>query len=505
MYVDLRKPGIQILLKKNVGRTAVSGSVPISGRYAGTGGVQDITHFLSEHGSVRVTKSVRTGAGGFSIIFPDHIDRGILDTIYALIEPMDTIEIYMAGNAYEYVGAGLPIMMRGFVSKIQRQRGMSADGKPTRAVVVSGQDYGKILQILQTYNLPFGISVDAAVTNFPFFARYGFSNKPMTVESFLQVVLDKIVNPYLAIMRQNPDGSANTQSPLLPLSLDCQNQGDQVSPFGVGGWNQGTMESLIKQFTDVGAWNECYIEDRIDAPYLVFRPNPYMDASTGAYIFSDLSTAPAIIQIDDSHIVTMSQERSDENVGNYYWVESPRFLYNHGSVALAVAFQSGQAGGINTVVVDNYGNCNPALYGTRKLEEMTQMAGGPELYNGMGLNGVALPKAKSAALDWITARREALIALNKDNVVFEIGSMRVKGNELIRAGTYVELSEGSSSANAASLVSQYYIGDVTHDYQPFGNYFTTGQFSRGTGFIERAQRAASQFSPYYAEQVRSGS
>lgn len=39
MYVDLRKPGIQILLKKNVGRTAVSSSVPISGRYAGAGGV----------------------------------------------------------------------------------------------------------------------------------------------------------------------------------------------------------------------------------------------------------------------------------------------------------------------------------------------------------------------------------------------------------------------------------------------------------------------------------
>ena len=502
MQIDLRKPGIQILLKKNVGRTAVAGTAAVSDRYAGTGSVQDITHFLGEHGSVRVKKSVRGGAGAFSIIFPDHIDRGILDSVYALIEPMDTIEIYMAGDAYQYVGAGLPVMMRGFVSRIQRQRGMSADGKPARSVVVSGQDYGKILQILQTYNLPFGLSVDAAVTNFPLFARYGFSNTPMTVKEFLQTVLDKIVNPYLAVMRENPDGSANTQSPLLPLTLDCQNSGDQVSPFGVGGWNQGTMENLIRQFTDIGAWNECFIEDRTDGPYLVYRPNPYMDASTGAFIFNDVA-APAIIQIDDSHVVTMSQERSDENIGNYYWVESPRFLYNHGSVASAMAFQSSQQGGIDTVVVSNYGNCNPKLYGTRKLEEQTQMAGGPELYNGMGLNGIALPQAKSASLDWITARREALIAMNKDNVVFEIGSMRVKGNELIRAGTYVQLSEGVNSANASSLVSQYYGEDVTHDYQPFGNYFTTVQFTRGTGFITRAQRAAAQFSPYYAEQVRS--
>jgi hypothetical protein len=99
MQLDLRKPGIQILLKKNVGRTAVAGSSPLSNRYAGANGVQDIAAFLGEHDSVRVKKSVRSFTGGFSIIFPDQVDRMILDSIYALIEPIDTIEVYMAGDA----------------------------------------------------------------------------------------------------------------------------------------------------------------------------------------------------------------------------------------------------------------------------------------------------------------------------------------------------------------------------------------------------------------------
>jgi hypothetical protein len=263
------------------------------------------------------------------------------------------------------------------------------------------------------------------------------------------------------------------------------------------------MESLIRQFTDIGAWNECFIEDRTNGPYLLFRPNPYMDASTGAFIYGDV-TPPAVIPITDADVVTMSQERSDENVANYYWVECPRFLYNHDSVALATAFQSGQSGGINTVVLSDYGNCNPNLYGWRKMQEQTQMAGGAELYNGMGLNGVALPQAKSATLDWITTQREALIAQNKDNIVFETGSMHLKGNELIMQGTYAQLTEGNTSSSAPPLVSQYYVTDVTHDYQPYGNYFTSVQFIRGTGFINRAQRTGSQFSPYFAEMGSSG-
>jgi hypothetical protein len=77
MKIDLRKPGIRVLLKKNVGRTTVAGNTPLSQRYAGSGGVIDLTQYLGEHGSVRVTKAVRGGAGAFSIAFPDQLFAGI--------------------------------------------------------------------------------------------------------------------------------------------------------------------------------------------------------------------------------------------------------------------------------------------------------------------------------------------------------------------------------------------------------------------------------------------
>jgi hypothetical protein len=80
--------------------------------------------------------------------------------------------------------------------------------------------------------------------------------------------------------------------------------------------------------------------------------------------------------------------------------------------------------------------------------------------------------------------------------------MHLKGNELIKPGVYVQVSEGISANGDAPLASEYYASEVTHDYQPFGNYFTTVQFVRGTGFINRAQQADTPFSPYYAEMGR---
>ncbi|MCY0856877.1 hypothetical protein [Cupriavidus sp. D39] len=424
----------------------------------------------------------------------DKIDLDIQDTLYALIEPMDAIEIYMAGSAYKKAPSGPPIMMRGFVSSVQRMEGMSADGKPSRMIVVSGQDYGKIMQILQIFNMPFGQDVASTVTSFPFFARFGFESRPMTAEVFIGTVFDKVVNPYLATMRENPDGTTASTAPLLPIKTDIQSNGEQVSPFGVGGWSHGTMQGLITQFCDIGPWNEFFIEDREDAPYAVYRPNPFRDAATASLILPG-AAAPAITDVTRADVVTMTCERSDATVGNYYWVGSPRFSIVHGSVALAVAFQSSAKGGPKTVYVDDYGNVNPALYGTRKMEEATQMAGPDEQYNGNGLNGSALEQSKLGQLDWITLRREQLIAQNRDNVVFETGSLHLKGNEAIRAGTYVRLNSGD-------MRHLYYVVSVTHDFAPFGNYFTTVAFERGTGFIDRTTRSAKMSSPYWAEIVR---
>jgi hypothetical protein len=41
--------------------------------------------------------------------------------------------------------------MRGFVSNVQRMEGMAADGRPSRQVVISVQDFGKVLQIMRVF------------------------------------------------------------------------------------------------------------------------------------------------------------------------------------------------------------------------------------------------------------------------------------------------------------------------------------------------------------------
>jgi hypothetical protein len=534
MFVDLRRPGISILLKKNVGRSpsasgattnGITGSTPQSAQYSlanyaqnnpdGTQtNVIDLTGWLSEHGSVKVTNSVHAGAGIFTITLADKILESVWDTIYSIIEPMDSIEISMAANAYQYAGVGLPIMMRGFVSKVSRGQSMGADGKPHRTVTISGHNYGKLLQMLQLFSLAGAMNTAsaAAITAFPFFTRFGFASGLQDSGAFLQTVFSKIVNPYIASMSENPDGTPNQTSPLIPMALDLQTDGEKVSLAGVGTWTEGTVYSLISQYCDVGVWREFFVEDRVDGPYAVFRPKPYVDASldvpaalqSGAMIMNGV-TPPALTQITKADVVSINCERSDENVANYFWVTAPRYTECDGDLARKTAYLSSASSADNTVYVTNYGNVSPALYGTRKMEAATQMAGGDEVLNGNGLNNPpggnpnqpSYNQSQASQLAWIAAMRGAMIELNRDNVVFEQGEMSLKGNENIRAGTYVQIKNGDAG-------SCYYAEAVTHEYAPFGNYFTqVSSFSRGTGFIDRTTRTAG-VAPYWTEMLQPG-
>lgn len=515
MIIDVRKPSIKVLLKKNVGRTTVAGSTPLSKRYAGASTVLDLTPYIGETGSVRLTKSVRAPCGSFSIVLADKVDLEVQDSLYTVIEPMDSIEIYISG-ASALGPSGPPIMMRGFVSKVQRAEGMGAEGKPTRSVVVSGHDYGKILQILQVFFLPNApADVGAMITNFPFFAKFGPAFNIQDSAQFVQTVFDQVVNPYIANLRKTTGGQsapAGTLSQLAAIKTDIQVQGSKVSPYGVGSWRDGTIYGLLMEHCDVGAWNEFFIEDREDGPYAVYRPNPFLDAgydglltpgatqptdsqSIGADVGLIMPGAvvPAVTDISRASVVSITSARSDANVANYFWVDSARFVLGYTETARAIAFQSAQDVQADPTYVTDYGNVDPTLYGTRKMWEQSQQAGSGEMNNGNGTpKGSARDASGASAIAWINQRRRQLYDQNKDNVVFETGSMRVKGNEAIRAGTYVRLSGGG-------MQSLYYAVSVTHDFTAFGNYFTSVEFERGTGFIDRAVRSAQKSSPYWGE------
>jgi hypothetical protein len=398
---------------------------------------------------------------------------------------MDVIEIRMTGEAWQ--NPTIPIMMRGFVGSVRRIQRMGNDGRPSRMVAITGHDYGKIWQILQIFYMPNVPATDNLITSFPFFARFGLTFNIMPVADFVSQVLDKIINPYIENMG-DIGGHADT-SPLLQIKEDIQILSGTISPYGIGGWN-GSIYSLLTQFGDVDAWNELFIEDREDAPYLVFRPNPFKTADSKQFIqgmIEDL--VPAVIDIGLEDVVSVDVGRSDANVANYFWVESPRFTLNYDETMRAFAFY----GAPETFYVQNYGNVDPRLYGIRKMQLQTNQGGDGESSNGNGTpDGTQRSQDQGAITGWINQRRLQLIAQNKDNVVFEDGSMQIKGNEAVRAGTYLRLTHGN-------MQSLYYVVAVQHDYKPFGQYMTSVQVERGTGFIDRVQQESGIASPYWGE------
>jgi hypothetical protein len=499
--VKVRYPGLQVLLRKNIGRAAGGAALPVSERFAGQQRTVDLTPFFGEAGAVQTNKSVREPAGGFTLTFSDRINPAASDTVYGLVEPMDVIEIRMSGDAYKTPQAstgtfaradrgqaslGLPIIMRGLVSGVRRVETMGADGRPQRSVVITGQDYGKIWQMLQIVNSPF-VDPDANfITAFPFFARFGNDINTQYAEAFVKDVFDKVINPFIAKMATKTGG---TSSPLLSIGTDgIQVRDGVVSPFGVGGWQGGTIYSLLAQHCDVGPWNELYIEDLEAGPRVVYRPNPFMTADGKSYIM-DVVVEPHIVPITRADVVSMAVERSDANVANYFWVDAPRFALNADETLRLMSYQAKP----DDVYQQGYGNNDPELYGFRRLQEQTQQGGRGETHNGNGLQaGNDSTVYTNAAVAWLNLRRRQLRDLNQDNVVLEHGQIRLKGNEQVKAGAYLRLTHGN-------MQSDYYVVSVTHDFIPFGGFFTTAVVERGTGFVDRVQQGDGSASPYWSE------
>jgi hypothetical protein len=505
MKFESRKPGLTLTLIKNVSRATLDGKTPVASRYAGSTPRIDLTPYIGEHNGVRVSKSVREPAGSFSITLTDqlyyagttvvaqgHTSYG--DSLYALIEPMDSIEIRITGNAYKSATGPTqqpPMMMRGFVSRVEISESMGADGKPQRTIIVSGQDFGKILQMIQIFHMPGIPASDASyMTEFPFYAQFGQTNNIRAASEFVQGVFDEVVNPYIQTLLDDTDAG---------IATDIIETGGQVSPYGVGGWNGGTIYSLFMSLGDIGPWNEMFIEDREDGPYVVYRPNPfYAVNNTPLFDFPD-GKFPVTNIVDRADIVSISAARTDANVANYFWVDCPRYNLNYEPTLRAFAVQSAQQSPADSQTmgpyVTGYPNVDPKLYGQRKMTDQTNQGGADETNNGNGTpKGDKRLENKGFLLDWIKQRRIDLIAQNKDNIVFETGSMRLKGNETIKAGTYIGYQAGD-------VLCFYYVVSVEHDYAPFGNYFTCVQYERGTGFIARMQQNAGSQSPYLAEMV----
>lgn len=483
-------PQCSVLLHKIVDRKAVAGSVPVSARFANSQRTTiDLTPFLSEQGGIHTSKSVSAPAGGFSLTLVDKpfVKDGGFESIYALTEPMDMIEIRMAREPHLYRGGKLPIVMRGFISQVTRSEAMAPDGRPSRQVIIAGQDWGKIWQIIQLrYYTNYAVG-ERYVSGFPLFEKYGVGFETgMTVADFLQQVVDKIINPFIADLI--PDRAD------MPRSLTAEISAPAASVSVSGTQRQeGSLYDLLHLFLDIGAFNELFIEDRDAGVACVYRPNPFKDialASTvepgGPYI-QPQEKPPVHVTVYGSDVVSMSLSRSDEGVANWFWVRSPRFELLHDGVLKLYALQ----GDLKKVSIADYPNASVKPYGLRVMEASTEQ--GLDSVRTSGSQKEAENQKESEGYaTWVNSRLDVLRTQNKDNIVFEHGAMTLKGNADIRAGCYLRLERGS-------MTSEFYVTNVVHQFVPFGAFTTTVNVERGTSFAERVKRGSGRESPYLSE------
>ena len=478
--VRVYQPELQVSLHKTIGRQTTNGKDATSKRFQASAErmVIDLLPFIGEAGMVQTSKGLQDPAGGWQITLADRAldTAGSLETLYGLIEPMDMIEIRARHGVPTSPGQA-PVLMRGFVTDVRRSESMGADGRPQRGVLVSGQDYGKIWQIIQINYFAGYLVGQSFISDFKLFEQFGIGYQTtLSPASFVEQVISKVINPYLDAMM--PKNST------LPRSVknDITVRGGSISP-GIQS-QEGTIHELLRTYGDVGPWNELFLEDRDDGVHCVYRPNPYMDLTTGELIQKDASE-PVFVDVDHVDVMSINVARSDANVANFYWVDSPRFNL----ITDTYRRQAAAAANDPTVVLKDYPNSDTKLYGLRMMRASTAQGGTDMKTHNTGGKAADVQALESSAAGWIDGRRRVLVESNRDNVLMERGTIRMRGNEELKAGRYLRLRRGDFEAT-------YYITGVDHEFIPFTAFVSTVSVDRGTGFVRRITRGSS---PYLAE------
>lgn len=502
-------PRISVRLYKTISRTTIDGQSAVSARYQGKDPYIDLTPFLGDGSSVTTTKSVRDPAGGFSITFADKPQGGgsisavataglvsTLESVYGLVEPMDVVEIRMWGGIGP-APAALPIKMRGFVSEVQRSQTMGGDGRPTRTVIISGQDYGKIWQTFQVLYLAAYAEGQALLTSFNLWDMFGVqAENVLAASEFVRRMVQQVINPH--IKKFMPENS--------PMPKELKTGESIAVKRGVVNNSyqnmQGSLYEILRFYGDVGVWNELYTEDREDGVHVVYRPTPalHLTKPKGAKTakIQDDAPDPIYVFVPDDIIVSLSVARSDSNVANFYWVNNSRFdLVDDLYRKLAGLKESDQ-----TVNLKEYPNSAVKYYGVRPMYAETQQGDDSVTNMTSGQSEGEQEKRSGQMEDWINYRRRTMTEMNRDNVVLERGSARVKGGlmrpdgkECMKAGDYAMIATGDFQYAA-------YVVSITDEFLPFQGYTSTLQFERCTGFADRTQMGNGRFSPWLAEQVR---
>jgi len=470
--VKVYRPKVEVKLLKMVQRREGSAE-----RYAAAEREIDLTPFLGDGGTIRTGTSLYEAAGGFSISFSDQRHPKTLDTVAAMVEPMDAIEIRAAREPHRFAGQKLPLLMRGWVSEVERVESMSQDGTPQRTVTIQGQDSGKFWMIHQV------IYEIAYLQEIPFLdlfrmqAASGVDVSFMPVSDFITQITERIINDKVRRL------AAFSSQQVKPFRVQATVR-EGIASATTAASVQGPIWQIAEIFAD-RPWNELFIEDEEEGPLVRFRPTPYRSLA-GEFVMPG-ATDPGSVELDGSAVVALKLRRGDRQLANFFWVPPGGSMLDTSAVANVATLQRGD------LLDQQHGNNHPALYGVRRMQQATRL-----LPDGLaGLPSRAPTEAgrqqggQSVVL-WHEKRAAELKAMNRDNAVFEDGGATLRGSEDIKVGRYLRLTRGD-------LTSEAYMTRVGHNISPLQGWTTQVTLERGTGFVERTKRASTA---YFSETSR---
>jgi len=439
----------------------------------------DLVPFLADGSSVRIVNGVHEPAGAWAITVVDgpHETRRVgsrVESLSNLIELGDLIEFRLAHSPHEYAGRKLPIVMRGQVSEIRRRRGIDGQGRPQRQVVISGQNLiGRTWQALRIFYIngtPLG---DNILTTFRFLQKYdatGTIARNPSVTDFMNDIVFQLISQFLGTMTW-----ANRKALGLEFStvnIECTARG-KVHGMLASSFEGGSLYRFIAMLCDVDSGlNELFGESREDGEAIILRPVPWRDLQ-GKFIqpgVPDIET----FEISDDDIISIESARTDQNVSNFVRVRSRPWVLNSDSAFMMSNAITDQTG---------YPYYSPEIYGFRLLDAEISL-GAPD-YTGPADRRNAEQRTAYAVSEneWVKTQREslALALAHRDSALFERGTLTVRGNERLRAVTFVRVAEGD-------LTYTVYVARVEHRFDPFRGFTTTVNFERSDSFVQPITR-----------------
>lgn len=475
MAVPSFNPQLQVILRKTV--RARAGTMD---RFRGAQAEIDLSPYLGETSTVTTQRGINQPAGGFTIRVGDRLYpaqrqvAGAVDSLYGLVEPMDVVEIRMR----RMPGSGrMPLVMRGLVSGIEESEALADNGQPQRFVTVTGQDWGKWLQIIQIKYLR-GQNVGDLLSQLSgalLQYRYGIPYISLSGAEFVSKLIGSVVNPYIAGL------AGDTFLPQFKVNTAGSDPRDVTFPQGLQANPEGTIWTYLQRHGNLGPFYEAFIDDEEAGPTFVYRKPPFYDLDGQTLIFP--SAADALIKkipVPASDILNLRVARSDADVANWFFVRAGRndLLQSVDSVLLSMTSDA------TLLSAADYPNSAANLYGTRLMEV--------ETHHGALAQGAREAEAIRQEAD-LTAYVKKQIALlkasNRDNVVYESGSMTVKGAPGYRPGRYVEIDRRGMKSSA-------YVTSVVQTFEPFRSYKALLSLIRGTGFAVRSMRDSERGHPY---------